>query len=114
MNDNTWLERFYEKVILSRYSELFSNKEIHWIDHGKVGHDAWAHYFECDKKQYALLYEDFPGGSFLDDNLSHEVVKCGKETSIELRFSDQTNQIPNITGWFTLYGEKRESIIPRP
>ncbi len=41
-----------------------------------------------------------------DDGLSREVVKCGDETSIELRFSDDARQVPNVTGWFTLYREK--------
>lgn len=105
MNDEKFLEEFYERIILSRYKDQFQNESIRWIDHGKVDHDAWAHYFEYSKKQFVLLYEDFPGGSFLDDNLSHKIVKCGQESSIELRLSDGGNLIPNVTGWFTLFEE---------
>jgi len=106
MEDNSFLEEFYERVILKRYSEGTDFGTIHWASHGKVEPDAWAHYFEVDGREFVLLYEDFPGGSFLDDGLSHELVKCGNENSIELRFSDDVKQIPNVTGWFTLYREK--------
>ena len=66
----------------------------------------WAHYFKSNGKEYVLVYEDFPGNTDFDDGLSHEVVKRGDETSIELRFSDDTKQVPNLTGWFTLYRER--------
>lgn len=104
---NTFLEQFYEYAILIRYKDVIDTKRIGWIDHGKVGFDAWAHYFKTeDNKEYVLVYEDFPGNTDFDDSLSHEAVKCGSSTSIELRFSDDAQQIPNITGWFTLYREK--------
>ena len=79
------------------------------MDHGKVDLDAWAHYFKTphDGKEYVLLYEDFPDGSFLKDGLSHDIVKCGEETSIKLRFEDSDVEIQNIIGWYTLYHEIR-------
>ena len=104
--NNKFLEQFYENIILPRYEGAASFDGIAWTDHGKVGLDAWAHYFKSDGKEYVLVYEDFPGNTDLDDGLSHEIVKCGDETSIELRFSDDARQIPNVTGWFTLFREK--------
>lgn len=106
MKDNKLLEQFYELVILPRYDSLANFGNITWIDHGKVNLDAWAHYFKSNNKEYVLVYEDFPGNTDFYDGLSHEVVKCGDETSIELRFSDDAKQIPNVTGWFTLFREK--------
>ena len=103
---NTFLEQFYENIILSRYEEFVRFGAITWFDHGKVGLDTWAHYFKSGDKEYVLVYEDFPGNTDFDDGLSHEVVKCGDETSIELRFSDDARQVPNVTGWFTLYQEQ--------
>ena len=102
---NNFLEQFYENIILPRYSELEGFTDIHWIDHGQVGSDAWAHYFELGGKQYALLYEDFPDGSPFSDDMSHELVKCGDLPSIELTFSDSPTLLANITGWYTLYKE---------
>lgn len=105
MNDK-FLEQFYESVILSRYKDGIDIGGIKWKDHGKVELDSWAHYFE-DKngKEYVLLFEDSPGSSFLDDGLSHEVIKLGDESSIGISFSDG-KYIPNVTGYFTLYREK--------
>lgn len=105
MNNNRFLEQFYEQVVLPRYKNITIDK-IEWVDHGKVDLDAWAHHFKISGKEYTLLYEDFPDGSYFQDDPTHELIKCGDETSIELRFSDEVNQIPNITGWFTLYREK--------
>jgi len=104
--DNKFLEQFYENVILPRYKEAVNFGAIAWVDHGKVSMDAWAHYFKSNGNEYVLVYEDFPGNTDFDDGLSHEVVKCGDETSIELRFSDDAKQVPNVTGWFTLYKEQ--------
>ena len=106
MDENKFLEQFYERVILPRYEDTVRFDEITWVDHGKVGMDAWAHYFKSDGKEFVLVYEDFPGNTDFDDGLSHEVIKCGEETSIELRFSDDTKQVTNVTGWFTLYQAK--------
>lgn len=103
---NAFLEQFYEDIILPRYKEVINFTHITWIDHGKVGLDAWAHYFKSNGREFVLLYEDFPGNVDFDDGLSHEVVKCGDKTSLELRFSDDGKQIPNVVGWFTLYREK--------
>lgn len=101
-----FLEQFYENSILPRYKDAITFGDITWVDHGKVGLDAWAHYFKSSGKEFVLVYEDFPGNTDFDDGLSHEVIKCGDETSIELRFGDDAKQIPNVTGWFTLYREK--------
>lgn len=99
------LEQFYETVILSRYKGVFDIATIKWISHGKVDLDAFAHYFECGGKEFVLLYEDYPDGSFLKDGLSHQVVQIGEDTSFELRLSDDSTPVPNIIGWFTLYQE---------
>lgn len=104
MKDEKFLEDLYEHVILKRYGEHIDTAKVRWTSHGKVDLDAWAHYFESQGKDYVLLYEDFPDGSFLKDGLSHELIKCGDEASIELRFNDG-KQLDNITGWFTLYRE---------
>lgn len=104
--DDKLLERFYEIVILPRYEEAVRFGEIRWVSHGKIDLDAWAHYFESDGKEYALLYEDYPDGSYLKDGLSHEPVKLGNEYSLKLGFSDNATQIDNLLGWYTLYREK--------
>lgn len=104
--DNKFLEQFYEDVVLPQYAEIVEFKKINWKDHGKVDLDAWAHYFDDESgREYVLLYEDFPGGAFLDDGLSHELVKIGEETSLKLSFSND-KEVENITGYFTLYREK--------
>jgi len=106
MDDNKFLEKFYERVIIPRYGDSIARGSVEWIDHGKVGLDSWAHHFRISGIEYTLLYEDFPDGSYFQDDPTHELVKCNGETSIELRFSDETNQIPNLTGWFTVYRER--------
>lgn len=107
--DTHFLEQFYEKVILPRYSDSVSFETITWKDHGKLGLDSWAHYFDDNEgREYVLLYEDFPGDSPFDDGLSHEVVPFKDKTSLELTFSD-AQQIDNIAGYFTLYQEIRNN-----
>lgn len=104
--DNKFLEQFYENVILPQYSDEVSFVTIVWKDHGKVDLDAWAHYFDDQNgKEYVLLYEDFPGSTFLDDGLTHEVVKIGNETSMKVSLSTD-KVIDNFAGYFTLYREK--------
>jgi hypothetical protein len=106
MNEE-FLEKLYETVILPRYKDEIDLGKVRWVSHGKVDLDAWAHYFQVDSKAYALLYEDYPDGSYFKDGLSHEVVKLGDEFSIELKYGDVTpKQIPNILGWYTLFREK--------
>ncbi len=103
---NKFLEQFYENVILPQYGDKTGFKSIAWKDHGKVDLDAWAHYFEDENgREYVLLYEDFPGSTFLDDGLTHEVVRRGNETSLQLSLDDGI-KIENIIGYFTLYREK--------
>jgi hypothetical protein len=107
MDEEGFFEQFYERVILPRYADTVDVHTITWKDHGKIDLDAWAHYFDDrDGNEYILLYEDYPSGSFLADGLSHEVVKCGNEASLELKFGDN-KQLTNIAGWFTLYREIR-------
>lgn len=104
--DEKFLEKFYENVILPQYSNEVSVADIVWKDHGKPGLDSWAHYFEDkDGREYVLLYEDFPDGAFLKDGLTHEPVEINGEISFELKFGN-AKQIPNLTGWYTLYREK--------
>lgn len=99
------LEEYYEETVLPRYASVQLFRDITWIDHGKVENDAWAHYFKSEGKEYVLLYEDFPGGVYLDDGLTHEVVKVDGDTSIELKYKGERG-VPNLAGWFTLYKEK--------
>ena len=107
MIDNNFLEDFYVNVILSRYSDSLDINNVRWIDHGRVDLDSFAHTFMIGDTEYVLLYEDNPGITYVGDGLSHELVKCGNETSIELKFSDNYQMIENITGWFALYREKK-------
>jgi hypothetical protein len=104
--DDRFLEQFYEAAVLPRYRGVVSLGKLTWISHGKVGLDAWAHAFQSDDREYVLLYEDFPDGSYFKDGLSHEAIDIGDEGSIELKFSDSSMQITNIIGWYTLFREK--------
>lgn len=104
--DTNFLEQFYEKVILSQYVDLDFGP-ITWIDHGRVGPDEFAHYFQDSRgHHYVLVFEDFPGGVPFDDGLSHEVVLVNGKTTV--RFSGEVpfKYIENISGYFTLYQEK--------
>lgn len=106
--DRKVIEQFYEHVILPNYHELDA-ATIRWKDHGRIGSDAWAHYFEDAKgREYVLVFEDFPGDTFLDDGLTHEVVPLDGETSIEfgVKNKEHAQYVPNITGYFTLYRER--------
>jgi hypothetical protein len=104
---NNNLEIIYENVILPRYSEYLNTSDIHWTDHGRVD-DSYvtAHYFESDGQHYILLSNNYANGTYLDDGISHEIIKCGDKTSIELNFSDNY-KIENVTGKYTLYREKK-------
>ena len=104
MNDK-FLEQFYENVILPRYKDAITFGDITWIDHGKVGLDTWAHYFQSNGKEYALLNEDFPGNEYFNDDLSHVIVELDGKSSMRLSFDDDF-EIPNVNGWFTLYKER--------
>lgn len=105
--DNEFLEQYYSKVILPLYRDVVTFSQITWKDHGKVGLDAWAHYFEdVSGREYILLYEDFPGSDYMNDDLTHDIVKCGNETSVRVTISTDRN-IDNIAGYFTLYAERR-------
>jgi hypothetical protein len=56
--------------------------------------------------EYALVYEDFPDGSYLSDGLTHELVLMSSgDKCLELNFNDKKN-IEGITGWYTLFREK--------
>jgi len=105
MNDK-FLEELYENVILPSYKGVLDIGKISWKDHGKIGLDAWGHYFEDSKgKEYVLVFEDFPSSVSIDDGLSHEKVKIGNESSIKLAVSG-SRYIPNVTGYFSLFREK--------
>ena len=105
--DTTFLEQYYEKVILPLYYDT-SIIVLRWKDHGQVGPDAWAHYFENGKgTEFILLNEDFPGGDYLNDGLSHTVVRLpGDKNRDTLCVTITDTWIPNISGYFTLYKEK--------
>lgn len=104
--DNSFLEHYYETAILPQYTDVHF-ETIAWKDHGKVGLDTWAHYFEDQTgREYVLLYEDFPTGEYLNDDLSHEVIPSGNQPSIQVALSTD-KKIENLVGFFTLYKEIR-------
>ena len=106
MNDSQ-LEAYYETAILPQYKDVVQFERITWKDHGKIDLDAWGHYFDDENgREYVLVYEDFPGNVSLDDGLSHDVVKIGDATSIQVQ-ALPGRQIDNIFGYFTLYREIR-------
>lgn len=105
--DIQFLEQYYEKIILPLYGDAVMPAKITWKDHGKVGLDAWAHYFEDESgREYVLLYEDFPGSDYLNDDLTHDIVPYGDDTSVQVSITPD-KMIDNISGYFTLYTEKR-------
>lgn len=104
--DNAFLEEYYQAVILPQYDTENFSEGITWKDHGKVGLDTWAHYFD-DKngREFVLVYEDFPGNEYLSDDLTHDIVPCRGEAS--LRVSITTDAlIDNVVGYFTLFKER--------
>lgn len=107
--DTAFLEQYYEKVILPLYGED-SIKVTTWKDHGQVGPDNWAHYFEDAKGiEYVLLAEDYPGGIYLGDDLTHDVVPVPDSESTALQVTFNNKWIPNISGYFTLYKERNRT-----
>ena len=105
MNDNL-LEKLYELVILPNYPEI-NVGSIHWKDHGKVDHDTWAHYFDNENGvEYILLFEDHPGGSFLADGSTHDLVMTDDRASIRYSLDAPFKYVENLTGYFSLYKEK--------
>lgn len=107
--DNAFLEQYYEKVILPLYKDE-AIKAATWKDHGQVGPDNWAHYFENEQGvEYVLLNEDYPSGAYLNDDLmTHETIRVPGTGSTALQVSYDNNWIPNVSGYFTLFKE-----IPR-
>ena len=106
--DRKVIEQFYEHVILPNYHKLDA-ATIRWKDHGRIGPDAWVHYFEDTRsREYVIVFEDFPGDTFLDDRLTHEVVPLDGETSIEfgVKSKEHAQYVLNITGYFTLYRKR--------
>jgi len=104
--DTAFLEQYYEKVILPLYKDD-SIKVATWKDHGQVGPDNWAHYFEdANGTEYVLLAEDYPDGSYLSDDLSHDVVSVPDSESTAIQVTYNNNWIPNISGYFTLFKER--------
>jgi len=104
--DTTALEHYYEQVILPLYGSDAPSTGVTWKDHGKVGADAWAHYFEdVTGREYVLLFEDFPGSDYLNDDLTHEVVPCKGETSVRVTTTPDSS-VDNVVGHFTLYAER--------
>lgn len=104
--DNTLLERYYEKVVLPFYEKDVDVSSIAWKEHGKVGLDTWAHYFDDPSgREFVLLYEDFPGNEYMSDELTHEIVLASGESTIEIR-SKPERSVENLLGFFSLYREK--------
>lgn len=107
--ETKFLEQYYETVILPLYSDGITISDITWKDHGKVGLDSYAHYFDDKQgREYVLLYEDFPGSDYLNDDLTHDIVLCEGESSVRVMTTPEKT-IDNITGYFTLYAEKVKS-----
>lgn len=105
--NNDFLEQYYEQIVLPLYAKTISFTTIKWKDHGKVGPDTWAHYFEDETgREFVLLYEDFPGGDYLADDLTHDIIAIGNESSVQISASTNT-LVDNIFGYFTLYSEKQ-------
>lgn len=104
--DNNFLEDYYEKVILLLYRDE-SIKAVVWKDHGQVGPDNWAHYFEdAIGIEYVLLNEDYPGGLYLNDELTHDVIPAPGADAAAVHVTIGDGWIPNISGYFTLYRER--------
>ena len=105
--NNDFLEQYYEQIVLPLYAKTISFSTIKWKDHGKVGPDAWAHYFEDQTgREFVLLYEDFPGGDYLADDLTHDIVTIGDESSVQIS-AGNGSLVDNVLGYFTLYAEKQ-------
>ena len=51
------------------------------------------------------LYEDFPGNTYLDDGLTHEIIQCGDKQNLNLTLGND-KKIDNVVGYFTLFKEK--------
>ena len=103
---NEFLELYYEGVILPRYETEGFSAGITWKDHGKVGLDTWAHYFDDkDGREYILLYEDFPGSEYLVDGLTHDIVPCQTVQNVQVAITPG-DKVDNVVGYFTLYVEK--------
>lgn len=106
MKNQEFFETFYEYAILPKYATSLNLTDIKWIDHSMLDDSlVLAHYFESNGKQYILLSNDYSGGSYLDDGLSHEIIMYGDKTGFRLYFDDN-KEIDNITGYYTLYREK--------
>ena len=109
--DTAFLERYYEKVILPLYKDD-AIKVATWKDHGQVGPDNWAHYFEdANGIEYVLLAEDYPDGSYLGDDLSHDVVPVPDSESTAIQVTVNNNWIPNVSGYFTLFRERSRTLL---
>ncbi len=105
--DNGFLEQYYEKAILPLYEDA-SISVMKWVDHGQVGPDNYAHHFEnAQGVEFILLNEDFPDGSYLSDNLTHQFVPAPNYEDGIVAVSIGRKWVPNISGYFTLYKEER-------
>lgn len=108
-NNYVFLEQYYEQVILPLYKDA-SIKVSSWKDHGQVGPDNWAHYFEdSNGVEYVLLNEDHPSGTYLNDDLSHDIVPVSASDTSSIQVAIGENWIPNISGYFTLLKERRRA-----
>lgn len=97
----------YIQINLPRYSNQATFEKVIWKDHGKFNFDAWAHYFDDENgREYILVYEDDPSLSQFDDGLTYEMIPFGESGSLKLSFGDN-KEVVNVTGYFTLYQEKR-------
>lgn len=108
--DNHSLEQYYETTILPLFQDK-ATKTITWKDHGKVGLDTYAHYFEdINGVEYILVNEDFPGNEYPPDDLTHEMVVAPNTDDGIIKIATEDAWKPNVSGYFSLYKEKGRSL----
>lgn len=106
--DDRSIEQYYETVILPLF-HIELKEDIVWKDHGKVGLDTWAHYFENKSGvEYILVNEDFPGSEYPADDLTHQMIVAPNSEDGIIKVTIGDDWIPNISGYFSLYKEKRQ------
>ena len=108
------LEELYEKVIVPQFAIEDDLAGIVWRGHSTIGPDADAHHFFIGKKEYALVFEDYPGLGVvgIHDEVAapwQQVMCVGltghEDEAEELWFGPKelpAKYVHNVTGYFTL------------
>lgn len=109
------LEEFYQKVILPQFDVEKKMDNVVWVGHSTIGPDADAHHFRIGQKEYALIFEDYPGLG--DEGIQEEVAASWQRiVRIGLTGHDDAStkvlsfgpaELPskyvhNVTGYFSL------------